>query len=91
LELAKVPKTAEDGSVQSTVKEWKKMQLTSSGKGERKMKQKEMQKFKKKADKKVKKTAAKLLREFPELKRLPDEYIEYMAMCLSLEEILKRR
>jgi hypothetical protein len=35
LELAKVPKTAEDGSVQSTVKEWKKMQLTSSGKGER--------------------------------------------------------
>jgi hypothetical protein len=59
--------------------------------GEGQMKQKEMQKFKKKADKKVKKTAGKLLREFPELKRLPDEYIEFMATYLSLEEILKRR
>ena len=53
------------------------------------MKQKEM--VKKKADKIVKKTAGKLLREFPEPKRLSDEDIDLIAAYYSLKEILKRR
>jgi len=63
---------------------WPKMSKRTKRKRER-------EKFKKKADKIVKKTAGSLLRELPELKRLSDEDIEFIAAYYSLEGILKRR